>query len=81
MRYFVICLVLLITLIGKNTLPIDESDVFPELVYWSAVKKGNLEKIQFYLDSGYSSSNTDNDNMTPLAYSVKNSNKEGEKNE
>ena len=55
---------------------IDESDVFPELVYKSALKDGNLDKISFYLELGHSSTDKDSENIIPLGYAVKNNSRE-----
>ncbi len=68
-------LVLLVTLRDQTSFTVDESDIFPELVYWTALKKGNYDKVSFYLESGFSSSTPDNNGMTPLAYGIKSNNK------
>ena len=59
----------------NNLYPLVESEVFPELVYKSALKEANLERLEQLLEEGQSSSKIDSDKMTPLAYAVKNNNK------
>ena len=59
-----------------SSVPVDaiiESEVFPELVFSSALKENNIEVVEKLLESGQSSNNLDSDKLTPLAYAVKNS--------
>ena len=76
MRNLTFFLVFLVIFVNQSSFSIDESDVFPELVYWSALKKGNYDKILYYLDNGLSPSTLDNQNMSPLAYGIKSNNKQ-----
>ncbi len=49
-----------------------ESEVFPELVYRSALKEGNIDVIRQHLDLGHSSTKLDGKKLSPMAYAVKN---------
>ncbi len=48
-----------------------ESDVFPELVYWSAVRSGDLDKIRRHLELDFSPNKPDSKGNTPLMYGVR----------
>ena len=48
-----------------------ESDVFPELVYWSAVRSGELNKIKSFLQNGYNPDKVDGSKLAPIFYAVK----------
>lgn len=52
-----------------------ESEVFPGLVYQSALEEGNIEVIEKYLELGQSSNKKNKYNLIPLAYAVKNNSK------
>ena len=49
-----------------------ESEAFPELVYGSALKEGNLEVMEAYLEMGHSSTKIDSSGLNPLAYAIQN---------
>ena len=76
MRNFTIFLFFFGLFVNQSSFSVDESDVFHELVFWSALKKGNYDKILYYLDNGLSPSTLDNQNMSPLAYGIKSNNKQ-----
>lgn len=70
-KYISLVLLLSTIFFYNNILSVDQSDVFPELVYWTAIKKSNLEKVESFLSEGYSSNNKDDKEMTPISYAVK----------
>lgn len=70
----VILIVLSIFAFSK-TYALIESEVFPELVYQSALNEGNLEVIEMYLELGQSSTRINKKDLIPLAYAVKNNSK------
>ena len=49
-----------------------ESEAFPELVYASALKEGNIEVTEQYLEMGHSSTRMDSSDLIPLAYAIQN---------
>lgn len=49
-----------------------ESDIFPELVYITAVRDGDVEKVEGFLERGYDVNKVDGKGLTPLFYAAKN---------
>tara|TARA_B100001750_G_C15439825_1_gene562947 strand:- start:446 stop:1114 length:669 start_codon:yes stop_codon:yes gene_type:complete len=63
-----LCLLLFLSPFSANAL---ESDVFPELVYWSAVRSGELDKVKGFLQNGYNPDKVDGSKLAPIFYAVK----------
>ena len=57
---------------SKNLGAIDDSDIFLDAVFFSAVKKSNHEKALRMIEEGISLNINDSDGLTPLAYALKN---------
>ena len=76
MKFFVISLSLIILFFNNITHSVDDSDVYPKMVYWSALKKGDLQKVSEMLDKGMPSNISDSSGMIPLAYAIGSNNKE-----
>ncbi len=53
-------------------LAVDDSDIFIDAVFFTAVKKSNYEKTLEMIERGVSVNELDSKKMTALAYSVKN---------
>lgn len=49
-----------------------ESDVFPELVYYTAIRHDDVAKAKAYLERGFDPNKPDGAETTPLFYAVKN---------
>ena len=76
MKFFVISLSFIILFFNNIAHSVDDSDVYPKMVYWSALKKGNLQKVSEMLEKGMSPNISDVSGMIPLAYAVGSNNKE-----
>ncbi len=74
MNKLIVFIVLLLFLLKTHTYGLIESDVFPKLVYQSALEEGNIEIIKKYLDLNHSANVIDDKGLTPLAYAIKNNN-------
>lgn len=73
MKKFLAFLFVLMALPASPLLAV-ESDVFPELVYWSAVRSADLEKMESFLERGFDPNRVDGKGLTPLMYAVRNAN-------
>ena len=56
----------------SNALAIDDSDIFLESVFFTAVKKSDYDKVIEMFEKGVSPNLIDTDKMSPLAYSLGN---------
>ena len=56
----------------QYSLALDDSDIFVEAVLFTAVKKSNYEKVIEMVEKGVSTNILDGDDMTPLAYALRN---------
>ena len=63
---------LYILLFFQNSLAVDDSDIFVEAVLFTAVKKSNYEKVIEMLEKGVTTNIQDGEDMTPLAYALRN---------
>ena len=61
-----------IFLLFQNVLAVDDSDIFLEAVLFTAVKKSNYEKVIEMVERGVTTNIQDGENMTPLAYALRN---------
>ena len=61
-----------IFLFFQNALALDDSDIFLEAVFFTAVKKSNYEKVIEMVERGVTTNIQDGENMTPLAYALRN---------
>ena len=61
-----------IFLLFQNALAVDDSDIFLEAVFFTAVKKSNYEKVIEMVEKGVTTNIQDGENMTPLAYALRN---------
>ena len=61
-----------IFLFFQNSLALDDSDIFVEAVLFTAVKKSNYEKVIEMVEKGVTTNIHDSDDMTPLAYALRN---------
>jgi len=61
-----------IFLFFQNALALDDSDIFLEAVFFTAVKKSNYEKVIEMVEKGVTTNIQDGENMTPLAYALRN---------
>ena len=59
-------------LLFQNSLAVDDSDIFVEAVLFTAVKKSNYEKVIEMVEKGVTTNIQDGENMTPLAYALRN---------
>jgi ankyrin repeat protein len=73
MRNFVIALVGLAFLCPVFVAAL-ESDLFPELVYMSAIREGDVEKVESFLERGYDVNKVDGKGLIPLFYAAKDGN-------
>ena len=67
-----ISLFLLILFFYSSSKSLDDSDIFLDAVFLSAVKKSNHEKALRMIEEGISLNMNDSDSLTPLAYALKN---------
>jgi ankyrin repeat protein len=51
-----------------------ESDIFPELVYITAIREGDVEKVESFLERGYDVNKVDGKGLIPLFYAAKDGN-------
>ena len=51
---------------------VDDSDIFVEAVFFTAVKKSNYEKVIEMIERGVTTNIHDSEDMTPLAYALRN---------
>ena len=65
---------LLTLLFFNNSYALDDSDIFLDAVFFSAVKKSNYDKVIRMIEEGISLNIDDSDGLTPLAYALKNDN-------
>ena len=56
----------------QYSLAFDDSDIFVESVLFTAVKKSNYEKVIEMLEKGVTANIHDAEDMTPLAYALRN---------
>ena len=63
---------LLSLLFCQYSLAVDDSDIFVEAVLFTAVKKSNYEKVIEMIERGVTTNIQDGDDMTPLAYALRN---------
>ena len=56
----------------QYSLAVDDSDIFVESVLFTAVKKSNYEKVIEMLEKGVTANIHDAEDMTPLAYALRN---------
>ena len=56
----------------SNSLAFDDSDIFLESVFFTAVKKSDYDKVIEMFEKGVSSNLIDSEKMSPLAYSLAN---------
>ena len=61
-----------IFLLFQNVLAVDDSDIFLEAVLFTAVKKSNYEIVIEMVEKGVTTNIQDGENMTPLAYALRN---------
>jgi len=61
-----------IFLFFQDSLAVDDSDIFVEAVLFTAVKKSNYEKVIEMIEKGVTTNIHDSENMTPLAYALRN---------
>ena len=61
-----------IFLFFHNVLALDDSDIFLEAVFFTAVKKSNYEKVIEMVEKGVTANIQDGENMTPLAFALSN---------
>ena len=61
-----------IFLFCQYSLAVDDSDIFVEAVLFTAVKKSNYEKVIEMIERGVTTNIQDGDDMTPLAYALRN---------
>ena len=73
MRNFTIALVGLAFLCPVSVAAL-ESDLFPELVYISAVREGDVEKVASFLERGYDVNKVDGKGLIPLFYAARDGN-------
>ncbi len=71
--------ILIMTIVGLALLcPVSvaalESDIFPELVFIAAVREGDVEKVEKFLERGFDANKVDGKGLTPLFYAAKNGN-------
>ena len=71
MRNFVVALVGLALLCPASVAAV-ESDIFPELVYVTAAREDDVEKVRGFLERGYDANRVDGEGLTPLFYAAKN---------
>ena len=76
MKFFVISLSFIILFFNNIAHSVDDSDVYPKMVYWSALKKGNIKKVSEMLEKGMPPNISDASGMIPLAYAVASNKKE-----
>ena len=58
--------------ISNNLKALDDSDIFLNAVFFTAVKKSNYQKALMMIEKGINLNEKDFDRLTPLAYSLKN---------
>ena len=63
---------IIIFLFFQNTHAVDDSDIFLEAVIFTAVKKSNYEKVIEMLEKGVTTNIQDDEDMTLLAYALRN---------
>ena len=73
MRNFTIALVGLAFLCPVSVVAL-ESDLFPELVYISAVREGDVKKVASFLERGYDVNKVDGKGLIPLFYAARDGN-------
>ena len=56
----------------QYSLAFDDSDIFVESVFFTAIKKSNYEKVIEMLEKGVTANIHDAEDMTPLAYALRN---------
>jgi hypothetical protein len=56
----------------QHLLAFDDSDIFVESVFFTAIKKSNYEKVIEMLEKGVTTNIHDTEDMTPLAYALRN---------
>ena len=56
----------------QYSLAFDDSDIFVESVFFTAIKKSNYEKVIEMLEKGVTTNIHDTEDMTPLAYALRN---------
>ncbi len=67
-----ISLLLTVFFFSYNLKALDDSDIFLDAVFFSAVKKSNYEKASRMIEEGILLNTNDSDGLTPLAYALKN---------
>lgn len=75
MKKFVIIVFFFIAFNKNNLNAIIESDVFPELTFYSALEEVKLDRIKMFLEKGMSPNKLDINRMSPLAYAIKGNSK------
>ena len=68
---FLLCFFILLAL-PIRLIALDDSDIFLDSVFFSAVKKSNYDKVQKMIEEGISLNINDFEGLTPLAYALKN---------
>ncbi len=69
--FWMALVVVMVSVMGAGPARAVESDVFPELVYWTAVRSGDIDKIRRHLETDFSPNTPDSKGNTPLMYGVK----------
>ena len=70
MKFFLTSLSFVVLFFYNLSYSVDDSDIYPKMVYWSALKKGDYEKVSSMLEQGMPSNIIDSSGMTPLAYAI-----------
>ena len=60
----------LLFFLDSNLLAVDDSDIFFEAVFFTAVKKSNYEKVMEMFEKGVSANILDSDDMSPIGYAL-----------
>ena len=68
---FLLCFLILLAL-PIRLIALDDSDIFLDSVFISAVKKSNYDTVQRMIEDGISLNINDSEGLTPLAYALKN---------
>lgn len=72
MNKLIVTIILFFLLYIDKANSLIESEVFPEMVYQSALEEGNIETIKMYLELGQSPTKLNKKDLNPLAYAIKN---------
>jgi|TARA_B100000287_G_scaffold287151_1_gene270669 ankyrin repeat protein len=60
----------LLFFLDSNLLAVEDSDIFFEAVFFTAVKKSNYEKVMEMFEKGVSANILDSDDMSPIGYAL-----------